>query len=172
MPSTSAVQRTCSFGSCQKADAAQTRTASVSPSRVLQAQRHAFEASHDHLTGLPNRLHLHEKAEQALVAARRDDRAAADGPGLLQLGQQHLWATSPAKSCSPASSGLRLLTRWPSRSWTGRPPQSTTRGLHLPIEGSLGVACHPQDAANANELFQRADLTMCQAKGECGSWLR
>ncbi len=46
------------------------------------------------------------------------------------------------------------------------------QGLHLPIEGSIGVACHPQDAGDANELFRRADVAMYQAKADRGSWLR
>ena len=46
------------------------------------------------------------------------------------------------------------------------------QGLHLSVEGSIGVACYPADAQDAEELFRRADVAMYQAKADRGSWLR
>ena len=41
--------------------------------------------------------------------------------------------------------------------------------LSLPVEGSIGVACFPQDGRSVGELLQRADVAMYQAKAERGS---
>ena len=41
--------------------------------------------------------------------------------------------------------------------------------LSLPVEGSIGVACYPQDGQTIGELLQRADVAMYQAKAERGS---
>ena len=43
-------------------------------------------------------------------------------------------------------------------------------GLRLSIEGSMGVACFPSDGATFEELFQRADVAMYQAKTARGSY--
>ncbi|MGZ6793619.1 MAG: putative bifunctional diguanylate cyclase/phosphodiesterase, partial [Mycobacteriales bacterium] len=37
---------------------------------------------------------------------------------------------------------------------------------------SIGIACFPDDAGNAEELFRRCDVAMYQAKAERGAWLR
>ena len=43
-------------------------------------------------------------------------------------------------------------------------------GLRLSIEGSVGVACYPEDAATFDELLQRADVALYQAKDSRGSF--
>ena len=43
-------------------------------------------------------------------------------------------------------------------------------GLRLSIEGSMGVACYPLDGGTFEELFQRADVAMYQAKTARGSY--
>ena len=43
-------------------------------------------------------------------------------------------------------------------------------GLRLSIEGSVGVACYPQDASQFEELLQRADIALYQAKESRGSF--
>ncbi len=43
-------------------------------------------------------------------------------------------------------------------------------GLRLSIEGSVGVACFPQDATTFSELLQRADVALYQAKESRGSF--
>ena len=45
-------------------------------------------------------------------------------------------------------------------------------GLRLSVEGSVGVACYPADAGDADELLRRADVAMYQAKSDRGSWVR
>ena len=43
-------------------------------------------------------------------------------------------------------------------------------GLRLSIEGSVGIACHPQDASSFDELLKRADVALYQAKDTRGSY--
>jgi predicted signal transduction protein with EAL and GGDEF domain len=45
-------------------------------------------------------------------------------------------------------------------------------GLHLSVDGSIGIACHPDDADTSEELFRRCDVAMYQAKADRGAWLR
>ena len=43
-------------------------------------------------------------------------------------------------------------------------------GLRLSIEGSVGVACYPEDASSFEELLKRADVALYQAKDTRGSF--
>jgi diguanylate cyclase (GGDEF)-like protein len=43
-------------------------------------------------------------------------------------------------------------------------------GLRLSVEGSVGIACAPQDAASFDELLKRADVALYQAKDTRGSF--
>ena len=42
-------------------------------------------------------------------------------------------------------------------------------GLKLSVEGSIGVACYPEDGGDVEELLRRADIALYQAKGSRGS---
>ena len=42
-------------------------------------------------------------------------------------------------------------------------------GLKLSVEGSIGVACHPDDGSDVEELLRRADIALYQAKASRGS---
>jgi diguanylate cyclase len=42
----------------------------------------------------------------------------------------------------------------------------TFEGMRLSIEGSMGVACYPDDGTSVAELLQRADVAMYQAKDD------
>jgi len=46
----------------------------------------------------------------------------------------------------------------------------TFDGLRLSIEGSVGVACYPEDASSFEELLKRADVALYQAKDTRGSF--
>ena len=174
--------------------------AALHDSSQLEAQRHAHQASHDHLTGLANRVHLYDQVERCLSLDQgttalllldldhfkqvNDTLGHAAGDVLLQhVSARLLEAVGDASVVarlggdefavlltgldSPSDAGVlagEILARLTS--------PVDYQGLHLSIEASLGVACHPQDAADANGLFQRADVAMYQAKSERGSWLR
>jgi diguanylate cyclase (GGDEF)-like protein len=43
-------------------------------------------------------------------------------------------------------------------------------GLRLSVEGSVGIACAPQDAASFDELLKRADVALYQAKDTRGAF--
>ncbi len=46
----------------------------------------------------------------------------------------------------------------------------TFDGLRLSVEGSVGIACYPQDAGSFDELLKRADVALYQAKDSRGSF--
>jgi diguanylate cyclase (GGDEF)-like protein len=46
----------------------------------------------------------------------------------------------------------------------------TFEGMRLSIEGSMGIACYPGDGETIEELLQRADVAMYQAKDDRGAW--
>ncbi|MGB8650178.1 MAG: EAL domain-containing protein [Mycobacteriales bacterium] len=165
-----------------------------------EAARQAYEASHDPLTGLANRLLLQERTEQAIAEGSgctamllldldhfkeiNDTLGHAAGDVMLQhvaarlrkaVGDTGLVARLGGDEFAVLLTGLAgpeqaapladaVLAR------LGEPVDY--QGLHLPIEGSIGLACHPQDADSADELFRRADVAMYQAKADRGSWLR
>jgi diguanylate cyclase (GGDEF)-like protein len=166
-----------------------------------EAVRHAYEASHDPLTGLANRVLLQDETRKAI--ANTDDTSTA----LLLLDLDHFKEINDTLG---HAAGDFLLQRVADRLRTVAGPsrlvsrlggdefailvtglaapegaeivaESLLRvlaepvdfeGLRLSVEGSLGVACHPQDAGDADELFRRADVAMYQAKTDRGSWVR
>jgi diguanylate cyclase len=165
-----------------------------------EAKRKAYEASHDHLTGLANRSLLSFSKKAAVAAAEgttalllldldhfkeiNDTLGHAAGDVILQevarrlrgfAGDRHLVGrlggdefavlltrlAGPADAEPVAEAVLSLLNE-----------PVEFEGLRLSVEASLGVACHPADAATSDELFRRADVAMYQAKSTRGQWLR
>ena len=166
-----------------------------------EAARHAHEASHDPLTGLANRVLLRTHTNAALETGKgttalllldldhfkeiNDTLGHAAGDLLLQEVARRLHRSvrggddmvarlggdefailltdlsDPAAAEPIAAQVLALL---------GQPVEY--EGLHLSVEGSIGIACFPDDAGNAEELFRRCDVAMYQAKTERGTWLR
>ncbi len=166
-----------------------------------EAARHAYQANHDALTGLGNRTLLSVRTEAALTAEGdattalllldldhfkeiNDTLGHAAGDVLLQeigarlrrfvrssdvvarLGGDEfallLTGLEGPDDAEPVAEALLRLLAEP----------VDFEGLRLSVEGSVGVACHPQDADSAEELFRRADVAMYQAKSSRGSWLR
>ena len=167
---------------------------------LRQAAEHAHEASHDALTGLANRTLLAERADQALSVgkgttamllldldhfkeindtlghsagdmlleevARRLRSVVREGDTVARLGGDEFAVlltglASPEDAAPFAEELLRELAE-----------PVEFEGLRLSVEGSLGVAVHPDDAATPDELLRRADVAMYQAKAERGSWVR
>jgi diguanylate cyclase (GGDEF)-like protein len=164
------------------------------------AARKAHEASHDHLTGLANRWLLSTRQDDAVAAGDgttalllldldhfkeiNDTLGHAAGDILLQevgrrlrefAGDKHLVARlggdefavlltglSCPEAAEPVAEAVLRLLQAPAE----------FDGLRLSVEGSIGVACHPQDASTGEELFRRADVAMYQAKSTRGQWLR
>ncbi|MFP5220010.1 MAG: putative bifunctional diguanylate cyclase/phosphodiesterase, partial [Actinomycetes bacterium] len=165
-----------------------------------EASRKAYEASHDHLTGLGNRSLLGARTRTAIAEADgttalllldldhfkeiNDTLGHAAGDVLLQevgrrlrefAGDEHLVARLGGDEFAVLLTGLRSAEE-------AEPVAEAVldlleepvefEGLRLSVEASLGVACHPQDADSSEEMFRRADVAMYQAKSTRGQWLR
>jgi diguanylate cyclase len=165
-----------------------------------EAARTAHEASHDALTGLGNRVLLSARQRAALEAGEgttalllldldhfreiNDTLGHEAGDALLQevgrrldalLGEEHLVArlggdefavlvtglAGPRDAEPVATAVLDLLDE-----------PVDVDGLRLTVEGSVGIACAPQDAGSPEELLRRADVALYQAKSARGQWMR
>jgi diguanylate cyclase (GGDEF)-like protein len=206
------VLRVCFRGSVQlkKRETQVLKTFAHSVSTTLQnarlysemrthADAKAHEAAHDSLTGLGNRVLLHDRATTALGEARVDAQCglliidldhfkeindtlghAAGDVFLQQVGQRILSAVDDsAVVCRLGGDEFGVLL-------SGLPTPEhgdaiaaqllhvlaqpvVFDGLWLSIEGSVGVACYPADASSFDELLQRADIALYQAKSSRGS---
>ena len=164
-----------------------------------EAAKQAHYATHDPLTGLANRMLLRERTTQALSKNScsalllidldhfkeiNDTLGHAAGDVLLQQVARRLLHAVRREGLVARLGGDEfaiLLTDLEQPSDASYVAErilvelSQTvdyQGLHLAVEGSIGVACYPQDAPDAEELFRRADVAMYQAKADRGSWLR
>ena len=153
------------------------------------------QAHYDSLTGLPNRLMLGERLDEALARAPHGARALAllfmdldhfkevndtlgHGAGdlLLQQVAQRLQACVGAQDTVARMGGdeftLLLLDA------ESRPLQAILQDLlncvassfdldeeQVMVSASIGVAYYPQDAGNAQDLRKHADLALYAAKG-------
>jgi diguanylate cyclase (GGDEF)-like protein len=153
----------------------------------------AYEAAHDHLTGLANRSLLRDRLGAEL--ATDDGRTT----GLLLLDLDHFKSVNDtlghtvgdrllvevARRISDTVGDLDLVARLGGDEFAVLLPVledpdsalgTATRvlaaltepidvdGLRLSVGASVGVACHPHDARDVEELFQRSDVAMYQAK--------
>jgi len=164
------------------------------------AETMAHEASHDALTGLGNRTLLHDQALVTLAGAGPDWQCAllivdldhfkeindtlghaAGDVFLQQVGQRILSSVPQADAvCRLGGDEFAVLIgglRTPEHadvvaaellSVLAEPV--TFDGLRLSIEGSVGVACYPADAASFDDLLRRADVALYQAKTSRGSF--
>ncbi len=165
-----------------------------------EAARQAHQASHDPLTGLANRSLLATRTASALAASDRvtglllldldhfkeinDTLGHAAGDVLLQEVAARLRASVGEGALVARLGGdeFAILLTGLDRPEEAEPVAARVlatlaqpvefEGLHLSVEASLGIACHPMDAGTAEELFRRCDVAMYQAKNERGSWLR
>jgi diguanylate cyclase (GGDEF)-like protein len=165
-------------------------------SRRLDAQNAALQhqATHDSLTGLPNRALLHERLAEALKTADASGRSVSlvmmdldrfkeindtlghhVGDRLLQaIGERLrkvLWGSDTVARLG--GDEFALLLPLADGSHTS---QVVTKVLHaiaepfviegmsLVVEASLGIAVYPDDSKNVVELNSHADVAMYQAK--------
>jgi len=167
---------------------------SLSVGRGLRREsaRNAFLAQHDTLTALPNRTRFHREAEVAVASARNSRRPAViaiidldrfkevndtlghpNGDRLLvEVARRLAERTRPGDTVARLGGDefgviLRdvddpevLLTRL--RSSIDR--EVEVSGLPLSVEASVGYVIAPQDGTDVDELLQRADVAMYEAK--------
>ena len=121
-------------------------TATDVTSEIAALEQARFLAQHDALTGLPNRLVLHDRLEQAIVALRAPPGqrgAAVPRSGRLQGGQRR----AGARPWRPAPDPLRrTAAHLRARRRHGDPPWR--RRVHHPADGHrpagrCGPALHP-----------------------------
>lgn len=165
-------------------------------SRRLGAQTEALrhQATHDSLTGLPNRTLLQERLIQAIRAADGSARSVAlimmdldrfkeindtlghhVGDKLLQaIGErlsQALWGSDTVARLGGDEFALLLpladsshITQVSNKVFAVLAEPFLIEGMTLEIESSLGAAMYPDDSRNSAELISHADVAMYQAK--------
>lgn len=153
-----------------------------------------FLAHHDPLTGLPNRLLLRERIEQALARAEREQGGGAllaidldhfkhinDSLG-HSTGDQLIKAVAERlqdcldERCSLARLGgdeFAVILESPQQQHASSLAQRLLEAMNAPfvVNGqtiymsvSLGVSLFPEDARNVDHLMQHADAALFQAK--------
>ena len=165
-------------------------------SRRLDAQNAALQhqATHDSLTGLPNRALLHERLAQAVKSADTSGRSVSlvmmdldrfkeindtlghhVGDRLLQaIGERLrkvLWGSDTVARLG--GDEFALLLPLADGSHTSQVVQKVLQAIadpfvienmNLVVEASLGIAVYPADSKNVVELISHADVAMYQAK--------
>ena len=159
-------------------------------------------AHHDSLTGLPNRTLLADRLRREFVLARRGDRPFAlhrinldafktvnDALGhsigdqfLKAIGERLLALVSSADTVARIGGDeFAVLQTNATHEEAEQLAQRIVETLPAPFEftdervevrASVGVAVHPRDGMDAQELLKNADLAMHQAKGDGGNQFR
>lgn len=163
-------------------------------STLKQAQRHAQElAMRDPLTGLPNRVLLRERFNQALADCRRDRTPLAvafiDLDNFKQIndtlghGVGDLTLTSIARSLRQFVRGCDTVARWGGDEFVvlfpgfdKRDAERACKGLrafaqrqaalqdHHMVSLSAGLAHYPEDGTDADQLLETADEALLMEK--------
>jgi diguanylate cyclase (GGDEF)-like protein len=160
-----------------------------------QAELNEYQALHDPLTGLPNRVLFRDRVGQALLASRRDGGRVAvlvmdldrfkevndtlghhSGDALLAELGSRLTAALRESDTIARLGGDEFAVLLPGHSDPLGVPHVMERirqtveqpvllhDLPLAIEASVGVAFYPDHGNDVDELLQRADIAMYEAK--------
>lgn len=153
-----------------------------------------FLAHHDPLTGLPNRLLLRERIEQALARAEREQGGGAllsidldhfkhindslghsTGDVLIKAVAERLQSCLDER-CTLARLGgdeFAVILESPQQQHASSLAQRLLEAMNAPFDVngqtiymsvSLGVSLFPEDARNVDHLMQHADAALFQAK--------
>jgi diguanylate cyclase (GGDEF)-like protein/PAS domain S-box-containing protein len=162
--------------------------------RKTQAAILEYHATHDPLTDLPNRVFLHERLEQIFLEGQMDSSPTAlllidldrfreinDTLGhhrgdlvikevchrlqgvlrksdmVARLGGDEFGLLVPKADADDAVLVARKI-------FEAFEPPLSVEGLPIIVEASIGIALYPDHGANADSLFQRADVAMYAAK--------
>jgi diguanylate cyclase (GGDEF)-like protein len=159
-----------------------------------------YQALHDPLTGLPNRLLLRDRLQQALAIAHRDAHPLAlmlldlDGfkavndrfghhSGDALLRQVGVRLRRPLRQSDTVArlGGDEFVILLPEVGQAGaiQVARKLLRALRHPFDlgegsismwGSIGVAIYPEDGTSPSELFEHADAAMYRAKRREGGY--
>jgi diguanylate cyclase (GGDEF)-like protein len=165
-----------------------------------QAVENQHQALHDGLTGLPNRVLLHDRLDQAVLSCARDGSAGAvmlldldrfkdvndtlghaHGDELLRQVGPRLLAVLRAGDTVARLGGdefailLPCVEREAIGVVAGRVVEALERpfeidGVMVDIGASVGVARYPDHGEDVGTLLQRADTAMYRAKEAGGRW--
>ncbi len=161
---------------------------------VEQQKRLLKQALHDALTGLPNRMLLHDRVQQAILDAPRTDSTVTlllmdmdrfkeindtfghhQGDLLLQQFGTRLLGALRESDTIARLGGDEFAILLPNTSEQGAIDVANTilsalgqtfgvQGHSLSVGASIGIAYYPQHGADAATLLQRADVAMYHAK--------
>ena len=159
-----------------------------------ESSRNEYLATHDELTGLPNRVHFQQEVKDALAAV--DDAGVAvllidldrfkeindtlghhHGDLLLQQVGPRLQEVMPESATAarlggdefaillrPARDDLAMVMADAERIRAIFDSGFNVQGVVLDVGASIGVAIHPQHGDDVETLMQRADVAMYRAK--------
>lgn len=152
------------------------------------------QAHHDGLTGLPNRSHAydllqaaiarggdvavlvmdvnrfkeindtlgHEFGDQVLREVAQRLRSASDDAHLVaRLGGDEFMLMLPGLRCEAAQAQAHAL-------WNALKQPLDLPSTRVGVEGSFGLACHPEHGTDADTLLRRADIALYDAKAAHG----
>jgi diguanylate cyclase (GGDEF)-like protein len=159
-------------------------------------------AHHDSLTGLPNRTLLADRLRREFVLARRGDRpfavhsinldafktvndalGHATGDNFLKAIAVRLQALVPSSDTVARLGGDEFAvlqtnaTHVEAQQLAGRILEAVSESFtfaedRVEVNASIGVAVHPRDGIDAQEILKHAQLAMYQAKGDGGNQFR
>ena len=177
-----------------------TISSSVGRGLRREAARNAFLAHHDTLTELPNRMYFHRQAEAAVATARGSNRSAViaiidldrfkevnDTLGhpngdrlLIEVARRLAERTRSGDTVARLGGdefGVILRDVADPEPLLGRlraviDREMEVSGLPLSVEASVGYVVAPDDGDDVDELLQRADVAMYEAKARHAGVMR
>lgn len=159
-----------------------------------QIDRIHQQAYYDELTGLPNRAHLDERLDLALARAAsggqrlacllvdvdhfkeiNDTLGHAAGDEVLRMLGRRLQELVDDETLVSRPQGDQFalvreydsedeLTALAARARSAVAQPLEVAGIHIALEGSVGIALHPRDGADAETLLRCADVALHVAK--------